>query len=362
MKIRHLIKQKGIFYYKTTPLMRRLGFRSESLGANRIVAESRANKINVEWDEIKKLKEIFEVQKGDFDWLINEFQKDPVWYGDLAKITKDEADREFKLISYKIGPAKVRAMKVAHCRAFYNEMRVSCSIHKANKCYKWLNRILNYAIERGLVEYNVASGLKRTSTAGRSQTYSPEEIQLVINTCLNPGKDAQGSFIPSRKSIALATSIAYDTSLPRQDILALKWYQFDGSGFTVDQIKRRGRFTIYTALRQSTINLLTETNVVQINKNAHIIINEMTKQPWNEKLFSKAYLKFTRRAGLEGRTFHDIRRTALSEMGNTGATNAEIVSFSGHNIASETISDYVKPNKDASKRAFIKRFPNENKK
>jgi len=35
------------------------------------------------------------------------------------------------------------------------------------------------------------------------------------------------------------------------------------------------------------------------------------------------------------------------------------VSFSGHNISSETISDYVKANKDASKRAFIKKFRNE---
>ena len=35
------------------------------------------------------------------------------------------------------------------------------------------------------------------------------------------------------------------------------------------------------------------------------------------------------------------------------------MSFSGHNIASETISDYVKTNKDASKRALIKKFPND---
>jgi hypothetical protein len=35
------------------------------------------------------------------------------------------------------------------------------------------------------------------------------------------------------------------------------------------------------------------------------------------------------------------------------------VSFSAHNIDAETISDYVTANKDASKRAFIKKFPNE---
>ena len=146
--------------------------------------------------------------------------------------------------------------------------------------------------------------------------------------------------------------------------------QFDGVGFTVNQIKQRGQFTLYLALRRETIQMLKGDNIVKLNLDQHIVLNEITGKRWDEKLFSKAFLKFTRRAGLRSeakepekikdkRTFHDIRRTALSEMGNTGATNAEIVSYSGHNIASGVISDYVKPDKEASRRAFIKRFPEE---
>ncbi|MDP7423836.1 MAG: hypothetical protein QF394_00270 [Rhodospirillales bacterium] len=50
-----------------------------------------------------------------------------------------------------------------------------------------------------------------------------------------------------------------------------------------------------------------------------------------------------------------IRRTALTEMGNRSATNVEITTFSGHDIASNVLSDYVKPDREAALNAFNKR-------
>ena len=68
--------------------------------------------------------------------------------------------------------------------------------------------------------------------------------------------------------------------------------------------------------------------------------------------------KFRNRAGIDGRNFHDLRRTALTEMENTGATNSEIVSFSGHSLKSKVLDTYIKPDKRAAKLAHDKRWKN----
>ena len=61
------------------------------------------------------------------------------------------------------------------------------------------------------------------------------------------------------------------------------------------------------------------------------------------------------RAGLErSLTFHDLRTTALTNMGNKGATISEIVSFSGHKLNSPVLETYVKPGREAAKRALDK--------
>ena len=59
----------------------------------------------------------------------------------------------------------------------------------------------------------------------------------------------------------------------------------------------------------------------------------------------RLFVKFRKRAGVDGRTFHDLRRSALSAIGNSGATNAEIVSFSGH----KTLSDVTRYTEDANR-------------
>ena len=101
----------------------------------------------------------------------------------------------------------------------------------------------------------------------------------------------------------------------------------------------------------------------------YIIVSEDTGRPYlddpndqrshtQRTVFSRLVAKFRKRAGIEGRHFHDLRRTALTEMGNTGATNSEIVSFSGHSLKSKVLDTYIKPDKRAAKLAHNKRWKN----
>ena len=49
-----------------------------------------------------------------------------------------------------------------------------------------------------------------------------------------------------------------------------------------------------------------------------------------------------------------FRTTALTNMGNKGATMAEIVSFSGNKLNSPVLETYVKPGREAAQRARTK--------
>ena len=68
------------------------------------------------------------------------------------------------------------------------------------------------------------------------------------------------------------------------------------------------------------------------------------------------FRRFRDRAGIaRPLTFHDLRRTALTEMENTGSTDTEIISISGHTKGSRVIGIYVKPDKQAALNAAAKR-------
>ena len=121
---------------------------------------------------------------------------------------------------------------------------------------------------------------------------------------------------------------------------------------TVTQQKKRGGKELWIPLTDKTRTMLDG-----INKfHTHIVVNEMTTQRYKSKdEFGRAFRKVCRRAELErSLTFHDLRTTALINMGNKGATMAEIVSFSGHKLNSPVLETYVKPGQEAAKRALDK--------
>ena len=163
---------------------------------------------------------------------------------------------------------------------------------------------------------------------GRDAVWSEWEVDRVIEAAMKIHKSPQGNLSPPRPSIALATQIAYTTSLPQQDILALTWGQYSDGGLTVTQKKKRGGQELWIPLSQETRQMLDNTKRTSIN----IIVNEQTGQPYPGKdAFGKVFRKVRKWAGIERPlTFHDLRTTALTNLGNKGETMAEIVTFSGH--------------------------------
>jgi integrase len=367
-KIKSLYKRGGgSWYFEPSKAMRRAGFSGKPFGNDYNAARDYVLKQLEEWDKIKDGREDCDVvEGGSFIWLIARFQDDPTWYKDKAPRTREEMDFVFNIIEKLFGARLVVTAKRRHARALYNKIRAESSAHKARKVMKWFRRLMKYAVELGIRDDNPASEMQIETTPGRSQRWQEEQVEAVIAWALKGGVAKSGNKIPARPSVALATLIAYDTSLPQADVLALTWKQFDGQGLTVMQKKKRGGKELWIPLSDDTLAMINAAK--ECKASPFIIISEETGRPYLDEpgrqtdsarnVFSRIFRRFKKRAGVEGLTFQDLRRSALSELGDEGATNAEIVSWSGHSVNSRVLDTYVKPDKQAAKNAHKKRGRN----
>jgi integrase len=366
-KVKSLYQRGGNWYFEPSKAMRRVGFSGKAFGNDYNVARDYVLEQLETWDKIKAGREGVEVvEGGSVDWLIDRFQKDPTWYKAKAPRTREEMDFVFNIVSKYFGPTPVKAMQRPLARGLYNKVRVDSSVHKARKVMKWFRRLMKYAVELGIRDDNPSSEMELEAPVGRSQRWQPDQVEAVIACALKGGVAKSGNKIPPRPSVALATLIAYETSLPQADILALNWGQFDGQGLTVMQKKKRGGRELWIPLSDRLIKMLNTAKDAKVS--THIIVSEETGRPYvdapgrktdsSRNVFSRMFRRFKERAGVEGLTFQDLRRTALTELGETGSTNAEIVSYSGHAVNSRVLDVYVKPDKQAAKNAFEKRKQN----
>lgn len=346
--------------------MKEYGFRNQPLGPDLEEANAIAKKLNDEWDEIRRQKgtadEIFSVERGTFQWLTEKYQEDETWYKDKSPMTKDDIDRAFKRINEEIGQQFVAAFRKRHARALYNKLLEKYTVSAAEKAHKWFVNLMWYATEIGVRDDNPAQKMKIKKTEDRKIVWKESEVKDVIQWCLKGGKDKFGNPIQPRPSIALAVAIAYDTSLPQGDILRLMKNQWDGTAFTVAQQKQRSGNALYLPVSEFTRDMINNLPQDQL----FIIVSEETGRPYlddpkgnsrsQRKIFGRIFARYKKRAGVEGKHFHDIRRTALTELGNRGATEAEIVSMSGHTMGSRVIKTYVRPDKTAAENATAKRW------
>ncbi|MDD9878735.1 MAG: tyrosine-type recombinase/integrase [Magnetovibrio sp.] len=257
---------------------------------------------------------------------------------------------------------KVSAFQRRHGRALYNIFREQYTLSVSEKAWKWFRRLMAYAREIGVRDDIPVDGLKIEHHTPRESVWTKDEVKRVVQAALHGGKAESGNEIPARRSIALATAISYDTSMPQGDVLRLTWNQWDGKGFIGRQQKKRGGRRLYHVVSEETRAMLNDT----VKTSTNIIVCEVTGKPYVDEpdtvsqsrrnSFGRLFRKFCKRAKVKGKTFHDLRRTALTEAGNSGATQTELEGMGGHAHGSKTLGVYVLPDKEAAHNVAKKRW------
>ena len=340
------------YQFRPTKPMRDHGFKTVSFGTKREQAYEDIQAYNAEWEQIKAQKskldagtQVFaKTQAQTVSWLMRRFENDVTYYRSKKPATQNEYDYVFKFfIEAGFGDVAVRSLERKHFRVWHSKLvDEGNSTHKIHRIFKCLTRLFNYALlELQIIKSNPIDRFGVEKPPSRKTIWNTQEVAAVIA--------ASCDIYPS---VGLAVLISVNTTLPQGDILALQWNQYDGEAFRVRQIKKRGNLELYIPLTSEIINVL-DAMLAKGVSSTHILVFEGTGRPYRDKdQFGRAFRICRDRAGVDSNvTFQDLRKTGITELAKKSATNAEIVSFSGHAVNSPILQDYVMQAKETARNA-----------
>lgn len=330
--IRHLLakrlaKGKTAYYWNPTKKMRAAGFSPEALGSDGAKAATRAEELNAQWDAAKSGRTAAP-SMGTFNWLIKKHQGSKL-YDKRSKAANQEVDRAFKIIGAEFGEFQVASFRKRHAEKFYDDQCKLGSVHRANMLVKWLRYLLNLGIGEELVTVNPAAMIEIVPTDPRDVIWEDSEIVALEAAAVTLG----------RPSIALAVRLAYDLGQRLSDVLRLTWTAYNGLVVRLTQSKAQAR-----AKRKGEKPKLIEIAILpelkgRLDATAHsakspqIVTSEHTGHPYSRHHFNKVFREARKAAGISGKQFLDIRRSAAVRLAEAGCTTEEIVAITGHDIA-----------------------------
>jgi len=246
---------------------------------------------------------------GSVAWLIREFEQ-TVEYRLMADRTKEGIDWAFRVLTESpMAQKDVRTIQAHHCKQYYEQCFKAYGHHQALRAITWLRKLLSYArLGKGLIKENPAFALELEHPPPRKVVWSWPELRAML----------RAAFRANRWSIAMALSIAYDSSQRLGDVMDVQWSQYDGEG--LDWGQEKTGTDGWTPLSRRTIRLLAAVRRRAATAGAElgpwIVVNENTGTRYSSRgPFGRVFRKIKKAAKIERRvTFHDVRRTVGSEI------------------------------------------------
>ena len=255
---------------------------------------------------------------GQLQDLINGYQRSPM-FTDLAPTTKAGYTRQIRKIETAFGDMPIRALEVQAVRGEFLDWRDAMqSRREADYALTVLARILSWAKDRGRISVNHLERPGRLYSGTRAESvWSEAEIAALLRV--------------ASRAVALPFLIALHTGQRENDVLRLPWSAYDGQALHLRQTKtgRHVRIPVTAELRP----VLDATPRVAVT-----ICATSRKTAWTNDGFRASFTKAKDAAMIEGKTFHDLRGTAVTRLALAGCTIAEISTITGHDMkTAETI-------------------------
>jgi len=130
--------------------------------------------------------------------------------------------------------------------------------------------------------------------------------------------------------------IALWTGQRQGDLLALRWWAYDGKYIRLTQSKsvskKRRRQPVRVVIPVAA-PLKAALDAARVGKGLqdHILLNSEGK-PWTADGFRSSWRKACAAAGVAGVTFHELRGTAVTRWAIAGCTEVQIAYLTGHSL------------------------------
>ena len=341
IRVRHLVRRGGGFYFQPSASMRRAGYVAEPLGSDESEAVSRAQALNAEWDTIRSgEREQSTRRPGSVKALIADWQNSSA-YRRLARKTTKGYDAAATTIETKFGPFLAAAVKRSHLLTWLEDETKRVSEDHARRLYKVLRILFGRARDADLRDDNPAEKLRLPGGKPRRVLWTPEQVES-----FEAASEARG-----RPSLALVARFCFDMC------------QRIGDGRTFAPSAWNGRTV---RIRQSKGGVLVEApatlalrkRLLAAPKDGEaLVINEATGAPYSEFEIGDQVRLTCRAAGLpdilQGR---DWRKSGMVRYARLGTPLPWIVAVSGHQIETgqKILETYIPRDAGMAKSAVVK--------
>jgi integrase len=188
----------------------------------------------------------------------------------------------------------------------------------ASQAVTLLSAILSYAASEGIVQHNVARGIKKPAVGKRSRRLSVDEYRAIGKALA----EAEGEIWQGVAGITLFLLTGFRMS----EIAGLMWSEVDeaGSCFRLDDSKEGASVR---PVGRPAFELLA--TLPRIAGNPYVLPGPRSDEGFYTSL-DEAIGRITAKAGIEGVTSHTLRHSYASVAGDLGYTEITIAALLGH--------------------------------
>lgn len=250
----------------------------------------------------------------------------------------DSISRFNRYVRPEIGNVVLADLKLPALLGLIAKLPDRLSATTKNHVAAVVKAVFRRAHEMGFIEVNPASGirLKKVHNA-RGRVASKSEIQAIYDAI---------KFERQPSLVGLFIRLLFCTAMRSGEARRAKFEDIDAEkAYLILRHTKNGR-----------------DRAIKLNDEALSVIAKLQMLRTTDYLFpglggkimgrpTTAWNRILQRAGVEGLTLHDIRRSSLSLGINAGATVFEMAKFAGHASMQTTYDHYLKPDDRASQRA-----------
>ena len=184
-----------------------------------------------------------------------------------------------------------------------------------------------------LIDKNPWGFVERSKIDPRNTVWMPEHFKQFLTTAFS---------IDKWRNIGLLVRINVELGQRIEDIRMSEWinYDMDEKLYMREVIQKTKARIPGIPLSESLVRMLFDQKDDYGFQN-YVVPNPYKLKPYSEQNISRAFRKIMNAAGLPKELqLRDIRRTVLTDLANHGATDTEIMAYSGHK-SRESLMPYV---------------------
>lgn len=358
IRVRYLESRKiaggrTAYYYNPKADLRKAGIVDrQPLGEDLAEAVARAEKLNRIVDEYRAAVKRGEELRGDkkkpgsISALFKEYE-DSDAFKDKAEKTRGDYKRCMRTLEStvlkngaRLGDMPAAKLEHRHVDALYKLLREKHGLSYANALMRVARLTFNLGVRWKYTKQNpfLKPGLKPTKS--RDVVWAPERMREFMEAARKEGYP----------SLALAMLMAYELAQRVIDIRLMTWDIYQDGVFSVRQTKTDTLLHV-----PASDELVLALEDLERKDGSPIVVCEATGRAWGASFLTHTFRDIMRTAGLpDALRISDMRRTSLTELGDAGATEDELISMSGH-LSREMIRIYSRATLRKARNAIAKR-------